>query len=472
MARITVGDVLVDGLARAGASRVFTAPGAPVPLVAAAHRRALDVVAAPDTASAGLLAAVSGEIGDGPGAAVAGLGDAAGLVRGLAHAQRDRAPLIVLTGGVADTGLMAPVVKASIVVEPVSAGHWIAHAAHLAMADPRGPVHLAVRPEALDQPALAVAASCRRAPLPPSTPGSLDALADAIEGAARPLLVTGLECGPDDAKWIRAFAEALPAPVLATPKGKGALADPHPLALGPLGAGHPALARADLVLLVGVDAGELPPSALPAGTRVARIGRGGWHGSALVAEALGELALVIEELAPRVRARPAADWDVAELDRIKRAAGRQAAATPEGRLVALAREATPAGTLATADVPALAAWQAVRPREALSPLGTAAPGYAVMAAVAAGLAHPDRHVVAFTSPRGLAAAETALTLAVARRLSVIVVVLGALEEDVRARLERPGLLALVSGGEAGFAADLSRALLSRRPSLVAVRPGA
>ena len=137
MARITVGDVLVDGLARAGASRVFTAPGAPVPLVAAAHRRALDVVATSDTASAGLLAAVSGEIGDGPGAAVAGLADAAGLVRGLAHAQRDRAPLIVLTGGGADTGLMAPVVKATILVEPASAGHWIVHAAHLAMADPR-----------------------------------------------------------------------------------------------------------------------------------------------------------------------------------------------------------------------------------------------------------------------------------------------------------------------------------------------
>jgi acetolactate synthase-1/2/3 large subunit len=472
MARTTVADVLLDGLARAGASRVFAAPGAPVALVVAAHRRELDVVAAPDTASAGLLAAVSGEVGDGPGAAVADLDDVAGIVRGLAHAHRDRAPLIVLTGGGAGTGLLAPAVKASIVVESASAGHWIAHAAHLATTDPRGPVHLAVGPDAVDQSALAVAASCRRAPLPPATPECLDALAGAIDGATRPLLVTGLECGPDDAKWIRAFAEALPAPVLATPKGKGALADPHPLALGPLGAGHAALARADLVLLVGVDAGELPPGVLPAGTRVARIGRAGWQGGAFVAEALGELALVIEELAPRVRARPAADWDVAELDRIKRAAGREAAATPAGRLVALAREATPVGTLATADVPVLAAWQAVGPREALSPLGMAAPGYAVLAAVAAGLARLDRHIVAFTRPRGLAAAETALTLAVARRLWVIVVVLGALEEDVRARLERSGLLALVAGDEAGFAEELSRALLARRPSLVALRPGA
>jgi hypothetical protein len=102
----------------------------------------------------------------------------------------------------------------------------------------------------------------------------------------------------------------------------------------------------------------------------------------------------------------------------------------------------------------------------------AAPGYAVLAAVAAGLARLDRHIVAFTRPRGLAAAETALTLAVARRLWVIVVVLGALEEDVRARLERSGLLALVAGDEAGFAEELSRALLARRPSLVALRPGA
>src|SRR5262245_45649412 len=113
MARTTVADVLVDGLARAGAARVFVSPDAPDGLRVAARRR-LQVVEASDVMAAGLLAAVTGEVGDGPGAMLAGLDDVSSIVRGLAHAQRDRAPLIVLTDGGDDIGLLAPAVKATL----------------------------------------------------------------------------------------------------------------------------------------------------------------------------------------------------------------------------------------------------------------------------------------------------------------------------------------------------------------------
>ena len=451
MARTTVADVLADGLARAGAGRIF-APRTSDPVAiarrAAAARRGVPVHDAPDAATAGVLAAVSGEIGDGPGAVLADLRDAPALVRGLAHAQRDRAPLIAISGGGSDVALLAPVVKGSLVVEPASAGHWIAHAANLASSAPRGPVHLAVDEAVVSQSALPVATACRPAPLPPPDPVALDELGAALTRAVRPILITGLECGPDDAKWLRAFAETLPAPVLTTPKGRGVLAEPHPLALGLLGASHPLLARADLVLLVGVDPSELPPGVLPVVAPVARIGRGAWLGAALRADVPGDIALVIEEMAPRVRARPAADWDVAELDRVKRAITQDGRAMPAARLVALAREAMPAGAIATADVPALAAWQAVAPRETLTALGMATPGYAVTAAVAAQLAHPDRPVVAFTSPVGLAAAEPARAMAEALALPIIVVVLGS------------------SGDERAFAAEFARAFTARRLSIL------
>jgi acetolactate synthase I/II/III large subunit len=472
MARTTVADVLVDGLARAGAARIFAAPDAPAALCAAAQRWPLEIVEAPDAMAAGVLAAVSGELGEGPGAALAGLNDTSGLVRGIAHAQRDRAPLIVVTETGADAGLLAPVVKASVIVEPASAAHWIAHAAQLAMADPRGPVHLVVGAGVANEPALPVAASCRPAPLPPPELASLDALGAALVAATRPLLIAGLECGPDDARWIRSFAEALPAPVLATPKGKGALADPHPLALGALVADHAALVRADLVVLLGVDAGELPPDVVPKGVRVARIGRAAWPGDAFVGEALGELALVIEELAPHVRARPAADWDVAELDRIKRAVTQAAKATPAGRVVALAREATPAGTLATGDVPALAAWQAIGPREALSPLGLVTPGYAVLAAIAAQLTHAERRVVAFTNAAGLVAGGRPLSRAVALGLPLIVVVLAVLEAGTAGWKDLCGVAPLECRGEPDFAMDFSRAFLAGRPAVLAVEASA
>jgi len=451
MARTTVADVLADGLTRAGAGRIFaalTSDPAAIALREAAARRGVPVHDAPEAATAGVLAAVSGEIGDGPGAVLADLRDAPALVRGLAHAQRDRAPLIAITGGGSDVALLAPVVKGSLVVEPASAGHWIAHAANLASSAPRGPVHLAVDGVVVSESALPVAAACRPAPLPSPDPSALDALGAALARATRPILITGLECGPDDAKWLRAFAETLPAPVLATPKGRGVLADPHPLALGLLAAGHPLLARADLILLVGVDPSELPPGLLPTVTPVARIGRAAWAGGTLVADVPGDIALVIEEMAPRVRARSAADWDVAELDRLKRALIQELRATPAARLVALAREAMPAGTIATGDVPALAAWQAVAPRETLTALGMATAGYAVTAAVAAQLAHPDRRVVAFTSAVGLAAAEPARAMAESQALPIIVVVLGS------------------SGDERAFAAEFARAFTTRRPSVL------
>jgi thiamine pyrophosphate-dependent acetolactate synthase large subunit-like protein len=466
MARTTVADVLVDGLARAGARRVFAGPGAPAALSAAARRRGLDVLESPEATAAGVLAAVSGEVGDGPGAVLAGLDDAPGLVRGLAHAQRDRSPVLALTAAGADTTLLSPVVKASLVVEPASAGHWIAHAANLALGDPRGPVHLAAVPSVLDASALPLAAACRPAPLPPAEPASLEALGDALAAADRPLVVTGLECGSDDVRWIRSFAEALPAPVLATLKGRGALADPHPLALGALAADHPALMRADLVLLLGVDAGELPPGVLPKSARVARIGRATWPDGGLVAEARGDLALVIEELAPRVRAKRAADWDVAEVDRIKRAVRQATTLTPAARLVALAREATPAGTLATGDVPALAAWQAVGPCETLAPLGLT-PGYAVLAGVAAQLARPERRVVAFTSRRGLAAAEAWLAQTVARGLPIVVVTLDVLDDATAAGVERAGMRLFTSRDEPDFALAFSRAFVGGGAAVVA-----
>jgi acetolactate synthase I/II/III large subunit len=456
VARTNVADVLADGLARAGAGRIFVAPAggagasdAPITtLRQAAARRGLPALDAPDITLAAVMAAVSGEVGDGPGALLAGLTDARGLVRGLAHAQRDRAPLVAITEAGADAALLAPVVKASLVVAPASAGHWIAHAANLAASAPRGPVHLVVDAAVASEPALAVAAACRPAPLPAPDPLALDALGATLATAQRPILITGLECGPDDAKWLRAFAETLPAPVLATAKGRGVLADPHPLALGVLTAAHPLLARADVIVLVGVDASELSPGVLPPATPVARIGRAAWNGPTLATDVLGDIALLIEEMAPRVRARPAADWDVAELDRLKRAQTQALRSTPPARLLALAREAMPAGAIATGDVPALAAWQAVAPRETLSALGMATPGYAVTAAVAAQLAHSDRRVVAFTSPAGLAAAEPARAMAEALALPIIVVVLGP------------------SGDERAFAAELARAFTARRPSVL------
>ena len=118
------------------------------------------------------------------------------------------------------------------VVEAATAAHWSAHATQLAMTDPRGPVQLVVPPGVATEPAIPVATSVRPAPGVPAI-ATLDLAADILARAVRPVLIVGLECRSIEvASWIRALAESLPAPVLVTRKGKGAVPDPHPLHLG------------------------------------------------------------------------------------------------------------------------------------------------------------------------------------------------------------------------------------------------
>jgi len=51
-------------------------------------------------------------------------------------------------------------------------------------------------------------------PLPHPDAADLDRAAAMIRQAKRPVVVAGLQCRGAEAKWLRAFAEALPAPVL------------------------------------------------------------------------------------------------------------------------------------------------------------------------------------------------------------------------------------------------------------------
>src|SRR5207247_492321 len=266
MSRSSVAAVVADGVARAGVPRVFASPGALVAIGDAAIARGLAVVQTAGATAAGVMAAITAELVDGPGVALVSFaGGLAPVLDGAAHATRDRAAVIVISEGVADSRLLEPVVKATVVADPASAGHSVAHAAQLCMADPRGAVHLVVPAGVAAGPALPVVTAGRRAPVPAAAADALDALADSIARAARPVLVAGLETGLDDAKWLRALAESVPAPVLTTPKGKGALPDPHPLVLGLLAAEHPLLAQSDLLIVVGVDPVEVSPGVWPAG---------------------------------------------------------------------------------------------------------------------------------------------------------------------------------------------------------------
>jgi acetolactate synthase-1/2/3 large subunit len=455
-------------------------------LVEAGARRGLRVVEAARGAPACAMATAAALLADAPGAVAVTVDDSApGIGPALEQAARDGAALVLVT----DRALPAPVeavAKASLVANARTAAHWSAHACQLALTDPRGPVHLVVTPAVASAPAVPVASAVR--PVPPVAPEAalLDRAADLIAGARRPLLVSGRQCRTRDvAAWLRALAESVPAPVLTTPGGKGALPDPHPLSLGLARgqAGAPRLlSRADLVVLVGLDPDEPGAEAIapaPAILHLAARGRG-WPGHPPRMEVVGEIALVIEELAPRLRGRAQADWDVADLDRLKRAL---IPAVGEGGLdtsavARVVREATAPGTVAVIaaegeTTSALAAWQTVAPRELVVPGTPVLGGFAGPAAVGAAIARPAVRIVCLASAPQLLDSRGAMETAARLALPVLVVIVGpreANEPGKPAVVEGgAGVLRLEAGDETSLRLAIARALSRAGPALIDAR---
>jgi len=527
----TVAQLVVEGLRHAGVARIFGVPGggSNLELIDEARVQGLPFVLCHQEWAACIMAAVTGELTGRPGAALSTLGPGVtASSTGLAYARLDRAPMIYLSDRHPEATLgftthqaldhvahLGPVVKASLTLAPESASHWIAHAARLALAEPRGPVHLDLPADVADRPALGLQPNpVAPAALVPET-ALLDQAAAMIRTARRPIVVAGLECRQSEAKWLRAFCEALPAPLLTTYKAKGAIPDPHPLAMGVFTGGvleEAVVGRADLIIAFGLDLVELIPRRWPYSAAVLSLRRTPSTHPALAApgggtyftpalEVTGDLALILEELAPRlVRADARADWDVAEVDRLRRERASALEVPVPGlaphRVVQLTRELMPAGAIATVDAgahmfPATAYWHAVEPGECLISNGLATMGFALPAAIAAQLVHPERRVVCFTGDGGLLMVASELETAARLRLPITLVVFddGALSliqvkqeqkgyADTAMRHEGPdlaalarafGLVAFAASDEAGLQRALISALGVAGPTLIAAR---
>ncbi len=381
---MTVADVIADGLRRAGVARIFVADGADATLVTALRAAGLPIIDVAGSASACVMAAVTGRLGEAPGVAVVARDDA-GVSRAVARAMRDSAPTIVLASRAPETAAA----KAVPVAGADSAAHWVAHAAQAAMGEPPGCVWLVAASEVTPRAALPLATAARPSAAP-IDPAEIDTITERVSAAVRPLLVAGRGCrAPATAVWVRAFAEALPAPVLATPAGRGALPEPHPLSFGVLAPESAIVRRADLVIALGVDEMELEAAGVTFAAPVVRVVRVG---------------AVLEELGARLRGRARADWDVAELDRIRRALPTPAVAPALAALVTRLREATPTETVAVfpdALEPASRLWQSVQPGDVLVEDDVLA------ASVAVALERPESLVLAFADASDDARADAA-----------------------------------------------------------------
>ncbi len=198
------------------------------------------------------------------------------LLTGLYDAKMDRAPVLAMSGQVPssvrgrgafqDTDLSAAFADVSRYSATVQAGSDAAELMNLACKTAlveRDVAHLVLPDEVQVVPA---PAPKRPAGSPQGRTGdrgvspaaaALDAAAEVLSGSTRPMIIVGhgARSGIED---IVALAEAIDAPVATTFKGKGLIADQHPLACGVLGrSGTPIsswfMNEADALLTFGVS---------------------------------------------------------------------------------------------------------------------------------------------------------------------------------------------------------------------------
>ncbi|MEC7737881.1 MAG: biosynthetic-type acetolactate synthase large subunit [Cyanobacteriota bacterium] len=281
--RMTGADALMDALRRNGVEIIFGYPGGAIlPIYDAVYKAEQQgwlkhILVRHEQGGAHAAdgyARATGRVGvcfgtSGPGAT--------NLVTGIATAQMDSVPMVVITGQVPRPcigtdafqetdifGITLPIVKHSWVVrDPGDLASVVAQAFFIAASGRPGPVLIDipkdVGQEEFDyqpvEPGSVVPAGFHRFPAPELS--SIEAALDLIDDAQRPLLYVGggvISAGAHES--LKGFAERHQIPVTTTLMGKGAFDERHPLALGMLGMHGTAYANfavteCDLLIAVG-----------------------------------------------------------------------------------------------------------------------------------------------------------------------------------------------------------------------------
>lgn len=286
MARITGGEVLKRCLVQEGVRYVFGVPGDQLyPLLDAIYKdRRIEFITMRHEAAAAHAADAWARATGQPGVCVGTVGPgAANLVGGVYPAFADSLPIIVITAqnqswrsypdqgsqqGLDQLTLFKAVTKWNAFVS-----HWkripelTRWAFRVATSGKPGPVHLDFASDVLFQTGeeedveMIPPKSYRALERPVAEPSLVNRAAKMLADAKMPLIHAGggvLRSGAS--KELIELAEYLQAPVTTSMSGRGAIPEDHPLCLIPAAPGNGAIvaqAEADMVLLVGCKLGAL-----------------------------------------------------------------------------------------------------------------------------------------------------------------------------------------------------------------------
>ena len=468
----TVAEYLVEALENAGVERVYGLPGGEnVEILDAMRKRGIAFVLVKNESSACFMAATEARLSGGIGVAITTLGPGAtNAYAGLAHCHLDRAPVLLITAATdpdlfgrhshqaLDLGaVFRPICKFSAELSATNATARIQSALRVMRADRPGPVHLslhnriAAQQVAIDAtPAAAASATDRASP-------SVDAIRSLLARAAKPIIVAGLGLEPE-APYAQAqrLAEALDAPVIDTPKSKGALAADHPLFAGTIGLtrsdpAYELLDAADCIIALGFDVVELVK---PWDYEKPLLWIANWRNEDprihFDREYIGSISRLLEELG-EIKVSTASDWGAKRVHSWRESRRRTPLPAPApGRILpqdflSCLRRNTPDDLLVTTDVGshkifAALEWEARVPNRYFVSNGLSAMGFGLSSAIAAAIV-AGQPTVCITGDAGLSMVMGELSLLVERRLPVLVAVMndGALDliRSAQLRAGRP-----------------------------------
>jgi len=455
---MTVADVFAHTLRDAGVTRLFGLPGGEIlDFIDAARRAGIPFTLVRHEATASFMADALGQLDRRPAVCVSTLGPGAvNMTLGVANAFLDRSPVVAVTAALAAreapyathqnldlNAVYRPFTKAAITLDGRDTAARVAGAIGAALAPRMGPIHIALPSDVARADDIAtgeIGGGWAAAPAPAPAPADVARIGAAVRAARRPAVLVGLDLDPRTAAApVRRFIEALGAPVFVTPKAKGLVPEDHALFCGVCaGVGADGvivdfLAAADLLVGLGYDPVESDKT---------------WHRT-LPIVSIGPMSIASGAYAPKAElvgdfgqsvvalldaGLPRTSWTAAELSafrdtvrRVMEPSAPAAAGISPYEMTRLLRERAPRDTIATTDVGSVKfvvtqAWTTWAPLTFLESNGLSAMGYALPAAMAAKLRHPQRPVVCTIGDGGFGMAMADVETCVRERLHVVIVV--------------------------------------------------
>lgn len=467
---MTVGRMFADAIRRAGVRWAFTVPGESfLGLLEGLEAVGINVVATRHEGAAAFMAEAHAQLTGRPAACI-GTRAVGGtnLGIGIHTAFSDSSPMFAFVGQVERAargreGFQEIEITQTIgglakwAAEPTDVESAVAAAGtavEQALNGRPGPVVLSVAEDLLDEMVPAgVSAQLSRTPPPRASDDQVRDVLRLLAGAERPVILAGAGIlrARTSNDLIR-LAELLRVPVIASWRRGDVISNDHPLYLGMTGYGSPPtvrerLAAADAMLVIGSRLGEITsfgwtvpaagtrwahvdiaPAAPPAGVLPATItitsdARMFLRGAVALLESRGVLD----------KASTDARVERNEVDRTAWEAATVVDAHPwtgpgvhPGRVITSLRSLLPDDGIVTTDAGSFGGWAARgfrfrRPGTFLGPT-SGAMGYGLPAAIAAGLVHRDRAVVALVGDGGLGMTLAEIETAVRCGLRTVVLV--------------------------------------------------